>query len=177
MKNTVLKASKAAGDAFKRKALTLSAAESCTGGAVLNALTNIAGSSRYVAGGVVAYSNRVKVEQLGVEQSAINEYGAVSKTVALQMAESIAVLMNTDIGLSTTGIAGPGGGSEQKPVGTVWIGFYSEASHFALKANFKGTRLKTKQQTVETALEIARRSVLNIDEMPANLVRYPADDE
>lgn len=160
MKSEILNVSEAAGKAFKREKLTVSVAESCTGGAVLNALTHVPGSSSYVTGGVVAYSNSVKIEQLGVKQDEIEKFGAVSQPVALQMAKNVARLMKTDIGISTTGIAGPGGGSEEKPVGTVWIGFWSKTKYFALKANFNGTRVEIKQQTVKAALETARRMVL-----------------
>lgn len=147
------------GSLLKQKGLTISAAESCTGGALLSALTDVPGSSAYVIGGVVAYSNRIKINQLGVNESDIEKYGAVSESVALQMAKNIAKLMKTDIGVSTTGIAGPGGGSNEKPVGMVWMGFWSEKKHFAIKANFDGDRLAVKKQTVEKVLEIVLSTV------------------
>lgn len=156
-----LKLSKSVGDVLKREDLTISIAESCTGGALMSALTDVTGSSSYVIGGLVTYSNRIKTGQLGVNKSDIEKYGAVSKPVALQMAQNVAELMQTNIGISTTGIAGPGGGSDEKPVGTVWIGFWSYKKHFAIKANFSGTRLEIKRQTIETALELVREIVLN----------------
>ncbi len=159
MKEEGLNLSVSTGVALKQQKLTISAAESCTGGALLDALTNVPGSSEYVIGGVVAYSNKIKVKQLGVNENDLEKYGAVSKSVALQTARNVAALMNTDIGISTTGIAGPGGGSDEKPAGTVWVGFWSANKHFALKAGFSGDRLAIKQQTVELALETVREEI------------------
>ncbi len=154
--------------------LSLATAESCTGGYVSNAITDIPGSSRYFKGGINAYSNEVKVKQLGVNSDAIEKHGAVSKGVALQMAEGVAINLNTDIGISTTGVAGPGGGSKEKPVGMVWIGFYSEGEHFALKARFTNDRLINKERSSAVALEMVRRCILDIDEMPYGLKKHPA---
>ncbi len=160
---------------LEKKSLTLSVAESCTGGALADAITDRPGSSVYFKGGIVAYSNQVKKDLLNVTSEALNSRGAVSKPVALQMAQNIAGLMKTDIGLSTTGIAGPGGGSDEKPVGTVWIGLWSRQKHFALKALFTNDRLKNKKRTVEAALETARRVISGIEEMPEGLKPYFAE--
>lgn len=176
MKNTILDISKTVGKALKRQTLTISAAESCTGGAVLSSLTDIPGSSHYVQGGVVAYSNQVKIEQLNVSKDILTQFGAVSKSVALQMAKQAAKLMNADIGISTTGIAGPGGGSKEKPVGTVWLGFWSADVHFAIKPNFSGKRLQIKQQTVKLALKTVHHIVLNIEPLADNFKLYFADE-
>lgn len=144
------------GRLLKQNELTISTAESCTGGAVLSCLTDVPGSSAYVVGGIIAYSNTIKIEQLGVDEGDIKKYGAVSESIAMQMAKNVAQLMNTDIGVSTTGIAGPDGGTDEKPVGTVWMGFWREEKHFALKARFEGNRLAVKKQAVEKVLEIVQ---------------------
>lgn len=150
---------------------TIATAESCTGGLIANTLTDIPGSSEYVLGGIVSYSNSMKQHQLEVFENDLIEYGAVSKPVALQMAKGIAELTGSDIGISTTGIAGPGGGTQDKPVGTVWIGFYSKEQHFAVKALFTKDRLVNKQRTTIVALEIIRRILKGIEELPYALTK------
>ncbi len=164
-----LNLSETAGNLLKKNKLTISTAESCTGGALADAVTNIAGSSRYFKGGIISYDNAVKTEVLEINKKDLDKFGAVSKPVALQMAKNIADLMQTDIGVSTTGIAGPGGGSDAKPVGTVWIGYWSGTKHFALKALFTSDRLINKKRTVEIALDMVRRITSGIEEMPAGL--------
>lgn len=164
----------ALGNLLNEKELWISVAESCTGGYILNALTDIPGSSRYTKGGIIAYANEVKVNRLGVNAKDLESEGAVSKPVALQMAKGVAQQLETNIGMSATGIAGPGGGSDEKPVGTIWIGFWSKDQHFALKANFTNNRLINKQRTAAVALETARRSILDISEMPYGLKKKPA---
>lgn len=148
---------------------TIAAAESCTGGMIANELTNIAGSSAYMLGGIVSYANSVKVKQLDVSESDLENYGAVSKEVALQMAKGVAEKLGSDIGISTTGVAGPGGGSEDKPVGTVWMGYWSKDDHFAIKALFTKDRLLNKERSMRTSLEMVRRVLKGINEMPYNL--------
>ncbi|SMO68927.1 competence/damage-inducible protein A [Fodinibius sediminis] len=162
------------GKLLYEQGLTVSTAESCTGGALSNQLTDIAGSSRYVRGGIVAYANDVKITELDVAADDIKDAGAVSKTVALQMARGVARKMDTDIGLSTTGIAGPGGGTNGKPVGMVWIGFWSRKQHFALRAQFTKDRLANKERTTAVALEMVRRVLLDIPEMPYGLKKQLA---
>ena len=161
--------SEALGELLRKNSLTISIAESCTGGMVSDTITNIAGSSDYFLGGMVTYSNEAKRQLLGVEEETLASYGAVSKPVALQMAKGIAAKFGSDIGISTTGVAGPGGGTEEKPVGTVWIGFWSEEKHFAVKALFTNNRLINKERSTAVALEIVRRSVLGISAMPYDL--------
>ncbi len=165
---------KAVGDLLEDRDLALGTAESCTGGYLSNAITDIPGSSRYMMGGIIAYANQIKIDQLGVLSDDLNEYGAVSKPVALQMAKGVAERLGADIGVSTTGIAGPGGGTEEKPVGTVWIGFWSKEEHFALKARFTNDRLINKERSAAVALEVIRRSILGIEEMPYGLKKQPA---
>ncbi|WP_138429573.1 competence/damage-inducible protein A [Fodinibius saliphilus] len=164
----------AVGQTLAEHKLLLATAESCTGGYVANAITNIPGSSRYFKGGISAYSNEVKMNQLGVNGESIEQYGAVSKAVALEMAEGAAKQLGTDMAISTTGVAGPGGGTEEKPVGTVWIGFYSNKQHFALDARFTNDRLINKERSAAVALEMVRRCILDIDEMPYGLKKNQA---
>lgn len=169
-----LNLAKAVGDVLRKHKLSLSVAESCTGGYVANAITDIPGSSDYMKGGIIAYSNEVKMNQLNVTSDDLKSVGAVSKAVALQMAKGVAEHLNTDLGISTTGIAGPGGGTKEKPVGTVWIGFWSHNQHFAVKARFTNDRLINKERTAAVALEIIRRTILDINEMPFGLKKHPA---
>lgn len=161
--------SESVGELLKARGLKIATAESCTGGLVANKITDISGSSAYMLGGVIAYANEVKAQQLGVLEEDLNSVGAVSKQVALQMAKGVASHLNADIGISTTGIAGPGGGSAEKPVGTVWIGFYSSEQHFAVKALFTKDRLVNKERTAVIALEIIRRVLIGVEELPYSL--------
>lgn len=165
---------KAIGNLLTEHDLSMSVAESCTGGYLANAVTDVPGSSRYMIGGLIAYANHVKINQLGVLSNDLNHHGAVSKPVALQMAKGVANNLGADIGVSTTGIAGPGGGTEEKPVGTVWIGYWSKEEHFALKAHFTNDRLINKERSAAVALEMVRRSIMGIEEMPYGLKKHPA---
>jgi nicotinamide-nucleotide amidase len=120
-------------------------------------------------GGVVAYSNDVKKNILGVSEVSLVQHGAVSKEVALQMAKGVAEHLGADIGVSTTGIAGPGGGTKEKPVGLVWMGFWINGEHFALRSTFSNDRLINKERTVMVVLESVRRHLLDIKSMPYEL--------
>ncbi|MFH5832787.1 competence/damage-inducible protein A [Halalkalibaculum sp. DA3122] len=164
-----LQLSEALGAKLREKKLTIATAESCTGGLLASTLTDIPGSSDYVTGGTVAYANKVKTDELNVSRSMLAEHGAVSKPVALQMARQIARKYGTDIGVSTTGIAGPGGGTDEKPVGTIWVGFWSTGKHFALNTLFTNNRLVNKERTVAVAMEMVRRVLLDLDTMPYGL--------
>jgi len=141
---------------FSRK-MTLSVAESCTGGLVANKLTDIPGSSGYFERGVVAYSNASKIRVLGVPEKTIREHGAVSAETASAMAVGIRNLSGTDIGLSTTGIAGPGGGSDSKPVGLVYIGYSDSRQTLVEKHIFLRDRLWNKERSAMAALDLVRR--------------------
>lgn len=167
--------SEAVGKVLKEKGMKISVAESCTGGLIANTFTDVAGSSDYFDGGIVSYANHVKVQQLGVSQEDLDSLGAVSKKVALQMARGVAEKLGTDIGISTTGIAGPGGGTKEKPVGTVWMGFYQkEGEHFAIKAMFTKDRHINKERTKMVLLETTRRVLKGIETMPYDLKKqYP----
>ncbi len=142
------------GRTLTEKALTLATAESCTGGLLSHVLTSVSGSSQYFVGGVVAYSNRIKEIMLDVSPQSLLQYGAVSEQVACEMAAGIRKKFDTDIGLSTTGIAGPTGGTPTKPVGLVWIGFSHQDTTKALECHFKGGREIVKTSTVEKILKL-----------------------
>ena len=131
---------------------TISTAESCTSGLVGKTITNTSGSSAYYMGGVISYSNDIKHRVLGVPQELLDTYGAVSEQVARAMAEGVARVTGTDYSVSTTGIAGPGGGSEEKPVGLVWFGVTGPHGTVAHKANFIGSREEIRQGAAELAL-------------------------
>lgn len=157
------------GRILEEKNLTIAVAESCTGGLIANTLTDIPGSSNYVKGGIVAYSNDMKIKLLRVEQQTLREHGAVSCETALQMAKGAAEQCGANVGVSATGIAGPGGGSPEKPVGTVWMGFWIFGHHFALKAVFSNDRQINKERTVMVVLETVRRQLLELDGFPYHL--------
>ncbi|MBW1860272.1 MAG: CinA family protein [Deltaproteobacteria bacterium] len=132
--------------------ITIAVAESCTGGLICHRLTNISGSSEYLERGVVAYSNRSKIELLGISEQVIEEYGAVSEVCVRAMASGIKRLAGTDLGLSVSGIAGPTGGTSEKPVGTVYIAMAWNEDVQCWKHFFGGSRAEIKQQTSEEAL-------------------------
>ncbi len=136
---------------------TLAVAESCTGGLIASRITRIPGSSNYFERGVVTYSNQAKMEILGVPEEILASYGAVSEPVALAMAEGVRKLAKTNYGLSVTGIAGPTGGSPEKPVGTVWIGFSCEKATVAQCFLFPGDRHLVQDYAAGTALDWLRQ--------------------
>lgn len=135
------------------KGWTMSTAESCTGGLVAATLTDFSGSSAWFSGAVVAYSNEVKMAQLHVPEQAIIDHGAVSEPVVRAMAEGICKTLNVDVGISLSGIAGPTGGTPDKPVGTVWMGWHVNGKTYAEKFIFDGDRMSVKQQSLQTVLE------------------------
>ncbi len=157
------------GEVLTDQKKSIATAESCTGGMLANRITNIPGCSRYMNGGVVTYSNESKVNILDVSANDIDKYGAVSSKVALQMAKNVAKLYEADIGVATTGIAGPGGGTEEKPVGLVFMGFWLNGTHFALKTVFTEDRMINKERTVAVVLETVRRKLLQLDSIPYNI--------
>ncbi|MEO8210121.1 MAG: competence/damage-inducible protein A [bacterium] len=151
------------GDILRERKQTLSVAESCTGGMISSRIVSIAGSSDYYAGGVCAYSNKEKNKLLNVSDETIKQYGAVSEQTAVEMACGIREVMGTDLAISTTGIAGPGGGSEKKPVGLVWIGFSNKEKTYAKDFLFGDNRERNIQRASQRALEILRRELLNLE--------------
>ncbi|MDD5206080.1 MAG: competence/damage-inducible protein A [Desulfobacterales bacterium] len=146
-----------AGELLKGKGLTLSVAESCTGGLVGNLVTNVAGSSSYFMGGIVTYSNQAKIDMLQVDPQILADHGAVSEPTVRRMAEGVRAAFKSDLGLAVTGIAGPEGGSREKPVGTVHIGFASASGTFSQKYLFRGKRKQIKMNSAMMALDWARR--------------------
>ncbi len=149
------------GPLLRRRKATLSVAESCTGGLIAHRITNVSGSSDYFEMGVVSYSNRSKVELLGVPRSDIQRYGAVSRRVAGKMARGVRWRAKTDIGLAVTGIAGPLGGTPQKPVGTVFIGLDHEGGIEIGEFHFKGNREEIKEEASQKSLEMLRDYLIN----------------
>ena len=137
---------------LKARGLTCATAESCTGGGVGSAITAVPGSSAVFAGGVISYSNEVKADVLGVSRDDLARVGAVSGEVAAQMAEGARRLLKTDMAVSLTGIAGPDGGTETKPVGLVWFGLATKAGVRTEKAIFSGDRAQVRAQAVTHAL-------------------------
>ena len=150
------------GAILRERGVRIAVAESCTGGLIADKITNVPGSSDYFERGVVAYSNASKIDILHVPSRLINQHGAVSQEVAEAMATGIRSVSGADIGLSTTGIAGPAGGSEEKPVGLVWIGYSDVTRSVAARFHFGRERLIIKQRAAQAALEMVRRSLLKI---------------
>ena len=137
-----------------QKKLTLALAESCTGGLVADSLTNIPGSSKYFILGIVAYSNETKIRLLNVPREALVQHGAVSKEIALLLAQNVKRLGQADVGLGITGIAGPGGASSSKPVGIIFIAVSLGHHNYFKKFKFSGTRLKIKRLAKDSALAL-----------------------
>jgi nicotinamide-nucleotide amidase len=135
---------------------TIAVAESCTGGLIGAKFTNVSGSSKYFERGMVTYSNQAKIELLGIPQEIIDQYGAVSERTAILMAEGVRKSAKTDYGLSSTGIAGPTGGTPEKPVGLVYIGFACENDSFAQKFQFGGERITNRERAAQAALNMVR---------------------
>jgi PncC family amidohydrolase len=133
---------------------TIAFAESCTGGLIASRVTDVPGASDYFEAGVVSYSNRAKREFLGVSAEVLAAKGAVSAETATEMAEGIRRVAGVDIGLSVTGIAGPGGGSPEKPVGTVFMALAAEGRTIVREWHFAGNRRQIKERTAEEALGI-----------------------
>jgi PncC family amidohydrolase len=142
------------GDLLKRRGLRLAVAESCTGGLVGHRITNVPGSSDYFLGGVIAYANQVKAGVLGVRWETLEQYGAVSAETALEMAQGVRRVLEADIGASITGIAGPGGGSQEKPVGLTWIGLSTGGFTKAWRYVWAGDRLAVKEQSANEVLRV-----------------------
>ena len=150
------------GQELTKRGLMLAVAESCTGGLIGHRLTQVAGSSAYLDRGAVCYSNRAKTEMLGVPAELIARHGAVSKEVAASMARGIREHANVSVGLSVTGIAGPGGGTESKPVGLVFVGLDDGTGRpIAREFRFHGDRNVIKQRSSQAALDLLRRWLLD----------------
>ena len=141
--------------------LTVSTAESCTSGLLAARLTDVPGSSKYFKGGSVCYSNELKINDVGVKSDLIDRYGAVSEEVAEALAKNIAEKNNSDIGIGITGIAGPDGGSEKKPVGLVFVGIFYQNNLYIKKYNLTPDRITNRELTVILCLNEVRKILMN----------------
>lgn len=148
------------GRILKQNGNTLSVTESCTGGYISHLITSVAGSSKFYNGSVTAYSNQVKEQILGVSGKTILEFGAVSEQVAKEMAIGARKVLNSDFAVATTGIAGPDGGTDEKPVGTIWIAVASENKVIARKYVFGNNRERNILRSSQTALQLLRKVIL-----------------
>src|SRR4030042_7127280 len=147
-----MKLEKVIGEYLRERGSTLSIAETCTGGLINDRITDVPGSSDYYEGGMVTYSNKSKTELLGVPEAYIKRFGAVSPQVARKMAQGVRKAFGTTFGLSTTGVAGPTGGTKEKPVGLVYIGLVDGKKAFVRKENLKGSRREIKRKAAERSL-------------------------
>jgi nicotinamide-nucleotide amidase len=145
---------------LSEKQLHVTTAESCTGGLIAGTLVNAAGASAVLNEGYVTYSNEAKERLLGVSHKTLETYGAVSEQTAKEMAQGAAKAANAEAALSATGIAGPGGGTEDKPVGLVYIGCYLNGKITVKECRFHGNRMENRVHTVETALEMLKEALL-----------------
>ncbi|MBQ5663077.1 MAG: CinA family protein [Bacteroidaceae bacterium] len=143
-------------DALRKRGFTLSVAESCTGGSIASAITSIPGSSDIFKGGIVAYANEVKRDILSVSEENLQIYGAVSEQVVRQMVVGVASIMHTTCAIATSGVAGPGGGSPEKPVGTVWVAFLVDGKVDTCKLTIEdcGREANIEVTTLETLKKI-----------------------
>lgn len=135
------------------RGLKLATAESCTGGLVADRITNVSGSSEYFPGGVVTYSNEAKASLLGVLWETLNAYGAVSEQTVHEMAYGVRKIFGTEIGISVSGIAGPTGATNEKPVGTTWIGLSTLEGEWARHFVWGGDRMQNKSDSAQAALQ------------------------
>lgn len=146
---------------LKEKGKTVTTAESCTGGLVAGRLLNVPGASSIYMEGYITYSNEAKEKLLGVSHVTLEQYGAVSKETACEMAEGAAKAAGADLAISVTGIAGPDGGTKEKPVGLVYVGCYADGEARAYEFHFTGNRAKNRESTVAKALTILREALIN----------------
>ncbi|MFN2197162.1 MAG: CinA family protein [Anaerolineales bacterium] len=142
------------GKLLRKLGWRLAAAESCTGGLIGHRLTNVPGASAYYLGSVTAYAYEAKVRLLGVSWETLETYGAVSAETALEMARGVCRALAAEVGIAVSGIAGPGGGTPEKPVGLTWIGICTPHMEKAWKFVWEGNRLQNKEQSAEKALEL-----------------------
>ncbi|MBI3738461.1 MAG: CinA family protein [Chloroflexi bacterium] len=142
------------GDLLRARGLKLATAESCTGGLIANRITDVPGSSDYFLGGVMAYAYEAKVALLGVSWDTLKAHGAVSRETVLEMARGARKALSADVAISVSGIAGPGGGLPNKPVGTTWFGLSAPDGEWAYLRQFDGNRIQNKSFAADTALQI-----------------------
>ena len=142
------------GDMLRARNLKLTAAESCTGGLISSRITDVPGSSEYFLGSIVSYAYEVKVSLVGVRWETLNTYGAVSRETVMEMAHGVRKQLKADIAIAVSGIAGPGGGTPEKPVGTTWIGLAAPDGEWAQLLQFSGSREENKSASATAALEM-----------------------
>ena len=147
---------------LKEKGYTVSTAESCTGGLLAGRIINVSGASDCINVGFVTYANEAKTKYLGVSEEILRDHGAVSSECARQMALGVTKQMDADVGLATTGIAGPGGGTDDKPVGLVYIGCSIRGDVAVSEHHFNGTREEIRNRTVEEALALLVKRLENL---------------
>jgi nicotinamide-nucleotide amidase len=145
---------------YRGRGMTLAAAESCTGGLLAEKITSVPGSSEYFLGGFVTYTEAAKTAWLGVRESTLQQHGAVSKQAAEEMARAVRAKANASVGVSTTGVAGPSGGTEQTPIGTVFIGVADENGVEVAEIHVGGERDLVRQWAVQKAFDLIRRKAL-----------------
>jgi len=167
--------SQSLGERLRQRRLTLACAESCTGGLIGHRLTNIAGSSSYFIAGVVAYAYEAKEKLLGVPHDVLLREGAVSEPVVLAMARGIRTVMNVDIGLAVTGIAGPGGATPSKPVGLTYVGIAAAGIERAQRHVWAGDRVGNKQYSAEAALRLLMDYLEELESLPRSGGKRDAD--
>jgi nicotinamide-nucleotide amidase len=138
---------------LRERSLKLATAESCTGGLIADRITNVPGSSEYFRGGIVAYAYEAKVNLLHVSWDTLRTYGAVSRETVIEMARGARIALGADLAVSVSGIAGPGGGMQDKPVGTTWIGLSTTAGDWARKFTWDGDRMENKALSADAALQ------------------------
>lgn len=144
---------------FTKENIRIAVAESCTGGYISNMFTNVSGASNVFERGIVCYNNQAKIDLLNVDSKAIEENGAVSEEIVRQLANNIRIQSNVDIGIGISGIAGPTGGTPEKPVGLVFIGFSNEKETIVEKYNFKTDRITFKKKVLEKVLQYIEKLI------------------
>ena len=149
------------GQLLRARGLKLATAESCTGGLIADKITDVPGSSDYFIGGFLAYAYEAKVASLGVSWDTLQKYGAVSRETVLEMARGARIALGADIAISVSGIAGPGGGLPEKPVGTTWIGLATPEGESARVFHWKGNRRENKEESARAALEMVIEQLKN----------------
>jgi len=155
--STLLQAAAELGEWLEANKFSIATAESCTGGGIGYAISAIPGSSNWFTGGIISYSNQVKAQQLGVPAATLERYGAVSAETAAAMASGARETLQSDLGIAVTGVAGPSGGSKDKPVGLVWFGLASAAGVVTWSRHFPGNRHQVRAATIMTALRLQRQ--------------------
>jgi PncC family amidohydrolase len=142
------------GENLRERALYLATAESCTGGLIGDRITNVPGSSDYFLGGIIAYANPIKQQLLGVKAETLERFGAVSRETVVEMAQGACRVLDTQLAVAVSGIAGPGGGTVEKPVGLVWIGLSAPDGDSAWRFILPGDRRQVKEESAEQALRL-----------------------